>query len=70
MFEPKLDSTKELVKPENTKVEAFRLSVTNAKTKKVEPMDENMNSFKALAFKHNLYQPKITERFSAPPKIT
>ena len=65
LFEANNAATK--AKPESTKVDAFKLSVSNAKAK--DTKDENKN-FKALAFNKRIFNPKVTERYSAPPKIT
>lgn len=66
------DSTKknQQSKPETTKVQAFELSVTNAKKVGSEPINENQNQFKALSLNKRIFSPKFVERYSAPPKIT
>ena len=71
LFEPRVSPSKnQQVKPEITKIEAFNLSVTNAKKQASEAItDENQNQFKALALNKNIFMPKATERYSAPPKM-
>ena len=65
LFEAK--DTVQKAKPESTKVEGFKLSVSNAKAKDIK--DESQN-FKALAFNKRIFKSKVSERYSAPPKIT
>ena len=44
--------------------------MSNSKSKKAKDIKDENQKFKALAFNKKIFEPKVTERYSAPPKIT